>query len=271
VQYRILSLLFLCPAVVLACGREIEIDPRTITATKAASAAAAPADARPAAALVAVLYAEREADTRTRNDGIVDKVLVELGDPVAAGQLLAVLKDEREAAQVTAARASFELASSEHARAIELRAQELITQAEVDQAVYRFKTAEAALHDAQAQLEYTRIRAPFAGVVSHRYVRSGQAVVETDAIVRVTAPRPLRAELLVPEIEASRIAIGDRVQLRGVDGSAGMAVVARIAPVVDPVAGTVEILLEVRDAGRLRPGSAVTVELPVKNRPERDD
>lgn len=264
---RIPTLLLPCLALVLACGREIEIDPRTITATKAANAAAAPAEVRPAAALVAVLYAEREADTRTRNDGIVDRVLVELGDRVAGGQLLALLKDEREAAQVKAARAAFELTSSERARAVELRAQELITQAEVDQAVYRFKTAEAALHDAQAQLEYTRIRAPFAGVVSHRYVRSGQAVVETDAIVRVTAPHPLRAELLVPEIDASRIKVGDRVQLRGVDGSLGTAAVARIAPVVDPVAGTVEILLEVRDAGRLRPGSAVTVELPVTKRP----
>ena len=253
-----------CLGAALGCGREIQIDPRTISSTKAATAATAPADARPTESLVAVLYAEREADTRTRIDGIVDKVLVDLGDPVSAGQLLALLKDDREAAQLASARAAHELARAEHERAKELRSKELVTQAELDQAVYRFKTAEATLHDLEAQLEYTRIRAPFAGVVAHRHVRPGQPVEEGDAIVRVTAPRPLRAELLVPEVEAGRIAIGDRVQIRGSDGSVGTAVVARIAPVVDPVSGTIEILLEVRNAGRLRPGSAVTVELPAK-------
>jgi RND family efflux transporter MFP subunit len=261
----------LCLVAALGCGREIQLDPRTMSSTKAASAASAPADARPAEPLVAVLYAEREADTRTRIDGVVERVLVELGDQVKGGQLLAQLRDDREAAQVASARAAHELARAEHDRALELRAKELVTQAELDQAVYRFKTAEAALHDAEAQLEYTRIRAPFAGVVAHRYVRSGQPVEENDPIVRVTAPRPLRAELLVPEMEAGRIAIGDRVSLRAADGAAGTAAVARIAPVVDPVSGTIEILLEVRDAGRLRPGSAVTVGLPVTPRTASSD
>lgn len=263
---RYVAFFLLIGLAALGCGREIQIDPGAISSTKAATAASAPADARPAEALVAVLYAEREADTRTRIDGIVNRVMVELGDNVKAGQLLAVLRDDREAAQVASARAAFELAKAEHDRATELRAKELITQAEADQAVYRFKNAEATLRDAAAQLEYTRIRAPFAGAVAHRHVRTGQPVEEGDAIVRVTAPRPLRAELLVPEIEAGRIAIGDRVQLRGADGSAGVAVVTRMAPVVDPVSGTIEILLEVREAGKLRPGSAVTVALPTQRR-----
>lgn len=266
---RIECSLLLCAALLGACGREIELDPRTIAATKSANAAGAPESLRAAAPLATVLYAEREADTRSRMDGVVDKVLVELGDRVAAGQLLAILKDERETAAMMSARAAFDLTRAEHERAVELRGKDLITQADLDQAVYRFKTAEAALHGAQAQLEYTRIRSPFAGLVSHRHVRSGQPVEENDPVVRVTAPRPLRAELLVPELDASRVKVGDRVSLRGVDGSSGTASVARIAPVVDPVAGTVEILLEVQDAGRLRPGSAVTVELP-KARAGRD-
>jgi membrane fusion protein, multidrug efflux system len=253
-----------CLLAALGCGREIELDPRSSTSTKAASAAPAPATARAVGEpLVAVLYAEREADTRTRIDGIVERVLVDLGDRVSAGQLLAVLRDDREAAQVSSAQAAYEMTKAEHDRAVELRKKELVTQSEVDQAVYKFKTAEAAQRDAQAQLEYTRIRAPFAGVVAHRHVRPGQPVEEGDPIVRVTAPRPLRAELLVPEVEAGRVAIGDRVGLRHADGSTGSAAVTRIAPVVDPVSGTIEILLEVRDAGKLRPGSAVTVELPV--------
>jgi len=251
-----------CLLAALGCGRKIDLDPRTATTTKAASAAPAPATMRAGEPLVAVLYAEREADTRTRIDGIVERVLVDLGDKVNAGQLLAVLHDDREAAQVSSAHAAYELTKAEHDRAVELRKKELVTQSEVDQAIYKFKTAEAAQRDAEAQLEYTRIRAPFAGVVAHRHVRAGMPVEEGDPIVRVTAPRPLRAELLVPEAEAGRIAIGDRVGLRAADGSTGMAAVTRIAPVVDPVSGTIEILLEVRDAGKLRPGSAVTVELP---------
>lgn len=257
-------LLWLCCATALsACGRDIRLDARELppSVPVASSVQAVPPDPV-GQALSTVLYSEREAEMRARGDGVVAEVSAELGDAVRAGQVLARLRDEREAALVASTRAASELARAQHQRAVELRARDMLTQADLDEAVYRLHSADAALQDAQARLEYTRIRAPFDGVVSHRFVRSGQAVKEGDAMMRVTAPRPLRAQLLVPEQQAGRIAVGDRVTLRGVDGSRGSAAVSRVSPVVDPTSGTVELLLEVRDAGRLRPGAAVTVELP---------
>lgn len=253
-----------CAALVAACGRDIRLDAKELPPSTPVAAGVQPAPAADAGAqtLSTVLYSEREAEMRARSDGVMAEVTAELGDAVRAGQVLARLRDERESALVASARAAAELARAQHERAVQLHARDLLTQADLDEAIYRLNAAEATLKDAEAQLEYTRIRAPFDGLVSHRFVRAGQAVKEGDAVIRVTAPRPLRAQLLVPELQASRLAAGDRVVLHGLDGSTGTAAVARVAPVVDPASGTVELLLDVRDAGRLRPGASVTVELP---------
>ena len=208
-----------------------------------------------------VLYSERDVEVTARMRGVVRAQLAELGDAVAQGAILAMLEDERETASLHSAQAALELARNERIRAIQLRKSEMITQAELDGAVYREKAADAAVRDALVRLGYTRVRAPFAGSVTQRMVRAGQTVNEGDPLFRVTAPRPLRAMLRLPELEARGLAIGQALSLHADDGSAIQTRVARISPAVDPASGTIEVLLDVPAPASLRPGSTVTLEL----------
>jgi multidrug efflux pump subunit AcrA (membrane-fusion protein) len=95
--------------------------------------------------------------------------------------------------------------------------------------------------------------------VTRRFVRLGTYVEEGDPLYRVTALRPLRALVRVPEVAASGIERGHPMVLEALDGTRVAARVARVAPAVDPASGTVDVLLDIPDPGSLRPGSSVRV------------
>jgi RND family efflux transporter MFP subunit len=263
------------------CGRDIESQPASSAAPALADSPPMLADSPPSSLTVsataplpaerraghlpmtlpAVLYSERDAELRVRVDGVVGTITAELGDRVRAGQLLAVLVDAEEASVLAAARATAEHAARVHDRALALRAQDGITEAELDQERYRLRAAEAALQAAQVRHEYTRIRAPFDGVVTRRFIRVGQSLETGDPLFRVTALHPLRAQVRVPEHEAAGLAVAQPVLVRGVHGATAEGVILRIAPAVDALSGTVEVLVDIVQPAGLRPGSAVQVEL----------
>ncbi|HEX6062628.1 MAG TPA: efflux RND transporter periplasmic adaptor subunit [Longimicrobiales bacterium] len=254
-------------ALLIACGQRIEAE-STKASGAAAPAAAAPApsfttvDPEPAStAFKTTLYSEHDADVTARTEGVIRTVTVELGDRVAEGAVLALLEDEREMAALQSAQAAAELARSERVRASALRTSEMITQAELDAAVYKEKAAEAAVRTAQVELGYTRVRAPFSGRVAQRSVRVGQTVKQSDPLFRVTASAPLRAALRVPERELGALTIGGTVSLLAENGSSVTGKVLRISPTVDPASGTIEVLVDVPQPRGLRPGSAVTLLL----------
>jgi RND family efflux transporter MFP subunit len=246
-------------AVTAACGREVRMEPAP--AGEAERVMARPAQVEATTSIAAILYSERDADLRARVEGVVREVLVELGDAVQAGQLLAILEDDAEAAALQAATAAADHARLEHERAIELHERGAIHRAELERLAYAARSAAAVLRQAEVRLEYTRVRAPFAGVVTRRSVRLGQNVNPGEALFRTTALAPLRVQLRVPELQARSLAAGATISLTGPAGERLGARVARIAPAVDPLSGTVDILLDVTDAAGLRPGSTVAAHV----------
>jgi RND family efflux transporter MFP subunit len=241
------------------CGHEVRTEQAPAAVVERAASAAAPARS---ASMTTILYSERDADVAARADGVVRAVFVELGDVVQAGQLLARLEDDEAAAAVEAAAAAAELARAEHARTAELRARQVVHQAELERAAFALRAAEAALRQAQVRLEYTRVRAPFAGSITRRVARVGQNVEAGEPLFRTTALRPLRAQLRVPELEARGLATGSTVVLTALGGERLEGAIARIAAAVDPLSGTVDVLVDVPDPAGLRPGSTVGVSLP---------
>jgi RND family efflux transporter MFP subunit len=172
-----------------------------------------------------------------------------------------VLADEEEAAAMESARATLDLARLEHERALQLREKNLLSQADLEQAAYRIRATQAMVREAEVRLGYTRIRAPFAGVLSRRFIRVGQSVEKAEPLFRVTALSPLRAQIRVPELQARTLARGQTLRFRSPGGEEVTGSISRIAPAVDPASGTVEVLVSIPSPGGLRPGSAVTVAL----------
>lgn len=210
------------------------------------------------------LEAEEEVDLVARGSGPVTEILVEEGDHVRRGQLLARL-DDREARNLVAqrtvtleeARLAFERASTQRERG-------LVSQEAYDTAASGLASAETQLEAARIQLADTEVRAPYDAVVSVRYVNRNQYVSPGTALLRVFADDPLLCRLQVPEKELTRLAVGQpaRLEVEAFAERPFAGTVERIRPSVEAGTGTVTVTVEVRSAGVLRPGmfAAVSIE-----------
>lgn len=215
------------------------------------------------------LYSERDADVynrlmveETAGGGIpVTAIHVELGDRVREGQVLATLEDDDARLYVEAAEPKAEVAAANLRRIEELRESGAVSEAEHEAAEFESRTAAAALEQARLNLSRTRIRAPFSGVVSRRYVRVGDVVDDETPLFRVTALAPLRARLLVPEAEIDSFREGALLRVTAADGARGTAEVIIVSPTIDAGSGTREVIVQLTEVGDFRPGASVTAEL----------
>lgn len=212
----------------------------------------------------ATLEPEKGADVLAKIGGEVEGILVEEGDWVAADQVLARLDGKAQQVSFLETQARCRALELDLERVRKLFDQDLASEKDLHDARYAFEEAEAQKQAAELQLEYTEIKAPFAGVIAERFVDPGQTVGEGTALFNVVDQTPLLARVHLPERQAQRIVPGQTVVISpDTDPDAQVAgQVVRIAPVVDARTGTVKVTCEV-DANdfRLRPGSFVRVNV----------
>jgi len=238
------------------------------------------------------LVVENQVDVAAQREGIVAKISAEAGAAVKAGQVLALLDDRQISSDLDAARAKTrsteadlknwraeaEVLHSDYVRAQKMWDAQLITKEQLDHAKYKaesdqwdIKRVEELLVGSRAterslelELEKTRIRAPFDGLVARRYVRAGQKVAVGDRIFWVTATSPLRVKFTLPERFIATMKKGQELSLMstGAPELKQKAKVIEISPVVDPSSGTIEVLAEVVNPGKeLKPGMSVNVRI----------
>jgi RND family efflux transporter MFP subunit len=212
------------------------------------------------------LMVDQEVVVSSRIGGIVETIAVDRGTAVTAGQVLATL-DPREAdANVREAKEDMELARAEFDRAQSLTASKVMSTADLDQKKAQYAVAVARWEKAKTLRDYTVIRAPFAGIVTEKYARIGQKVIEDkgEPLFKITAVEPLLARVYLPEEELLNVKLGERVDVvaeRFPDAKT-TGEVQFISPAVDPASGTFQVVVRVRrEAARsvLRPGIAVKI------------
>jgi membrane fusion protein (multidrug efflux system) len=205
----------------------------------------------------APIEAFAEADVIAKVGGEVRELLVEEGDEVRKGQVLARLDGERLRLELNESEARLRKLQRDYERNIDLKAKGLISDGDFEKIKYEMEALEAAFNLASLELDYTQIRAPIAGVVAQRLVKLGNTISEGDALFKVTSLDPLVAYLHVPEREYRNIDPGQPVGIE-IDALAGetiAAAVSRVSPVVDPQTGTFKITVEIVDLQRrIKPG-----------------
>jgi RND family efflux transporter MFP subunit len=159
--------------------------------------------------------AAQEAELSFRVGGQVEKLLVNIGDQVSLGQVLATLdkKDFTNALKVlegtlAEAQAALENAKSNHARSIKVQQEDAgaISQRAVDRTKAALSITTAAASAATSardiaadRLGYTDLKAPFSGEVVANYVESFESVVMKQPIVRLLDRTSIEFEVDVPE------------------------------------------------------------------------
>ena len=208
-------------------------------------------------AATATLQAEHEAKVVSEVPGTVLELLVEEGDSVRKGQLLARVDATHSRLQLREAEADLQRRKNDVDRGEKLLARKLIAATSHDQAEseYAVRRAEVAL--ARVVVAKSEIRAPFDGVVTRRWIKQGQLLAVNDPVFDVADFSDLRADLRVPERDAVALAAGQPVEFT-VDALGNRhfdARIERVAPVVDRESGTVKVTVRVDNRDRsLRPG-----------------
>lgn len=221
---------------------------------------------------------------------LVESLQVAVGDPVRAGQTLAVLRSaqatelQRDVAQ---ANSQAELARRSLERDEQLFAEGLIAQSRLEAARALARQAQAQQLERRRALEQAGVgggsgqivlRAPISGVVLEQHAVVGQRVEQAAPLYRIATLDPLWVEMQVPATDAAVLALGRGVRVEasptaGGAGAAGAAGGARaiegrviaLGQSVDAATQTVLVRAEVRaPGGVLRPGQTVvaTVEIP---------
>jgi RND family efflux transporter MFP subunit len=214
-----------------------------------------------------------QADVGSKILGYIDAVLVDRGDLVKKGQLVALVRPSDLPDQLAAARAGFgqtqaslALARTNFDRTQKLAPSGVVSQQELQSSTSALASAEAQEASARAQISVlatrlgeTRIQSPIDGVVSQRRLDPGALVGPPGggAIVTVVRVDRLRVFITANEHEAAGLAIGKdaHVELDALPGKVYEGKVVRVAPSFDPVTRTIdsEVQLDNR-TGELRPG-----------------
>jgi RND family efflux transporter MFP subunit len=218
--------------------------------------------------------------------GMVTRVLVDAGDWVAAGQVMAVIERsvqteeaQQLAANIDVARADAALAQQELERAQALVSRGFISKADLQRRVATRDAANARVRVAQAQLGQSRarigrldIRAPAAGLVLARNIEPGQVVGPgTGALLRVALGGEMELRALLPQEDLARLSVGTVASVTPVGSNQSyQGRVWLVAPIIDPQTRQGEARIAIPFARDLRPGgfasaaiTAGTVEAPL--------
>ena len=230
------------------------------------------------------LRADAESNIAADSNGKVLQVLVERGQRVIRGQVIATLDARSASLGAAAAQAQANLAQSqlEQARRECERVKHLLETGAISQAEYDRQTAQctaqqwsAAAAEAQQQsatklLGDTRIRAPFDGVIGERMVNVGQYVEPRTQVASIYRPDPLRLQVTLPEADlgALRPDMPVTFTVAAFGDERFPAAVKFISPNVRE--STRDIIVEAiapNHEGRLRPGMFAVARLELTARP----
>lgn len=188
----------------------------------------------------ATISSDSEAAVLARVDGEVVEILVEEGDQVVPGQVLARLDGERLRLRQIQAKANLDKASREYKRFVQLSEQGLVSASAIDSLKFDMDALKAAYNLQRLDYEYTIIRAPISGVISAREIKIGQHVGVNDTTFRITDTSKLVAYLRIPQTELQKFSAGHHAKVRvdAMPGRAFDALIARISPTIDMRNGT---------------------------------
>lgn len=210
------------------------------------------------------LVAENDVAVLSEVEGRVTSLLVDEGDRVNRGQVLARLDPSDEEIALKKAQLRHANAELAYERGEDLMAKELISREESDRLTVDYQIARQELAEAEWALAQTVIKAPFAGQVTVRSTQLGQHVRPGDSLFQITDFDPLIARIYLSESDIVGLRPGTeaRIHLNADPNVRLRGRIRQISPVVDTATGTVKVTVEaIEPPAVVRSGSFVAIHV----------
>ena len=212
--------------------------------------------AQPASeAVVGTVRAKLRAAIEPKVSARIEALLVAPGQMVKTGDLIAQLDPREIQAKLDQALALREQAARDLARSRELLDKKITAQADFDAVQARARVAEGAARETETMLGYTKVVAPFDGIVTRKLADVGDLAAPGKPIIEMEDPRALRFEADVPEALIGHVKIGDKLSVQVAEGAAPIdGTVVEMAPVADAASRTFLVKLDLPAAEGTRSG-----------------
>jgi RND family efflux transporter MFP subunit len=210
-------------------------------------------------------------------DGYLDKLTVDKGDSVKAGDLIADIDVPELRANLVKYKAELELAQAEFKQMSEASADSEATKNRLAVASGKLAVAKGNVQYTESMLKYARVVAPFSGIITKRYVDPGAYIPvpnaastpEAAAIVNLTDFKTVRLQVAVPETEATHVKIGQSIRWTADDfpGEHFDGTVTRAYWALDKATKTMLTETQIANPGmKLQPGMLVNARIGIEKK-----
>jgi membrane fusion protein (multidrug efflux system) len=194
----------------------------------------------------------------------IERLNFDDGGFVRAGQVIAVLAQGQEQAQLSEAQARAREAGQQLARIEELKSRGFATKSNLDQQVAAAAQARAQAAQARATIGDRNVRAPFSGWVSLRNISAGAVVNAGGEIATISDLSSIKLDFTVPETLLPVMKAGLPIEARSAayPDQPFRGTVATVDPVIDPNTRAVTVRARLPNPNlRLKPGMMLTVNI----------
>lgn len=215
------------------------------------------------------VQANESLELKSEAAGKITHIYFKEGKTVNKGDLLIQVNDEEISAQLTKQRFNKKLNEDIEFRQRKLLEKDAISQEEYDNALNRLNTSIADISLLQAQLDKTKVRAPFDGIIGLRYVSEGALITTNTPIANLYNISPAKIEFAIPGRYSMQVKPGQRIKFTvESDTSIFIGKVYAVEPQIDANTRTIKIrALAENTKGLLLPGQFVKVELILGSSP----
>lgn len=200
-------------------------------------------------ATTAVLEAKEEAFVVPRASGIIEQILVEEGDYVEKGQVLAQLEPQRYHLNLDRAKADMVGVEKELAKINKVYSQKLVSDDTFDKLNAQYQGAKATLQLAELDLKEATITAPISGFIAERNAKVGNLTESFQRAImfHIVQQQELYGIVYLPEKELSRVHKNQKalLDLTAFSNKSVAGFIERISPVIDPKTGTFKVTLRI--------------------------
>ncbi len=214
----------------------------------------------------AVLEAKEEAFVVGRASGIIEEILVEEGDYVEKGQVLAKLEPERYELNLRRAQADMTGIEKELSKINKVYDKKLVSDDTYDKITAQYESAKATLALAKLDLKEATIVAPISGYIAERNAKVGNLTesFQRERMFHIVQQKELYGIVYLPEKELSKVHKNQKARLlvNALNDTPINAFVERISPVIDAKTGTFKVTLRVpNEDNKLMSGMFTQVSL----------
>ena len=212
-----------------------------------------------------------EAQIHSRVTGYVKQWFKDLGDTAKQGETLALIDVPEINRQVEEATANFKLAKTVYERWRRLRAEDAVSQQEMDEKTGLYRQSEAVLNRLKQLQSFATVTAPFEGRITRRNINLGDLVNagnvgNAQAMFTMARTDRLSVYVYLPQDRTSQVKVGDEVSVYQTNAPEKIIKgrIARTAGAIDINTRTLQVDIEIpNENNALLPGAYVEVAMQI--------